>query len=293
MISWTRAADGTISGTLQDAEASDLGAADPVKSSSASVTGNIVDSSVTIRVGGDVGGIFGATFTGTLRGKALDLNVPQSDGQVQTITLAESSVADYNQAVARIRDLSNADRSAASAAASTAASASAAAEAQAALERAEKDLQSALDTLDEDIASLRSSVADLKMAVRDMKKAVDAQYGLFKKAEAASCEDFAAAQSDEEGGSSDVAGVSSTYDGTVLDYESAVDRLDKSLGSTNDLVTTVKDGGGQLPDLTSVRTAKAAGSEAGSAKKAADKQVKALLVRSEHIDTDTRNLNRC
>lgn len=286
LVSWVRGSSDQLTGTIEAARSAAKGSSGPVASSSSAFTGTISGGAVSLQVGGQLGSLFGATITGSLYGDTLTLNVPARNGQVGTVDLVRASAEDYNQAVEHLQSVAEAQRA-------QAASAQASQDAQETLSAASSQLESDLKELKTNTAVLRSGADDLDSALDDIRTALAAQQQLARESRTAGCDDVPSVQSDESGAAADVDGASSDYDGAVSDYEAAVDATKTSGEKVDGGAATVRNGGGQLPDLGASSKAAAALKDAASVRSADDRAVKKLLATSSRVDDETQALSRC
>ncbi len=177
LLTWTQDDSGNLAGSAQLAQAATGGNGPPVTSQTFSLTGRQAGSGVSLTVGAGLGSK--QTWTGTVNGGTLDLQLPQSDGHLAAATLRPSNPAAYNAAVTDLSDRVTEGRAQAQAAKQQA-------EQQATDDRNVQALTDALAQLDSSRAAL-NKVPDLAPRVKAVERAVTAQRQSLAKVQAASC----------------------------------------------------------------------------------------------------------
>ncbi len=154
-LSWADDGGGNLVGSLQSATPNSSGSGDLVKNDNVSFTGTLHGGQISIVTNGILGST--STWTGTLAGDTLTLNMPQDNGSIAPVTFTRGQVTAYNSAVSKFQAQVTQERAQA---ASDAASASANADADAASASAAAALAVADKQVSDDIAALQGSLSD-------------------------------------------------------------------------------------------------------------------------------------
>jgi hypothetical protein len=120
LLQW-RDSSGDLSGTYENAQLSGQAPSQQVSANNGELSGTLDGSAITLTVG------FSQPLYGSLSNGQLALNVPQSDGTIQAGTCNQSSLSDWNKAVAALNSQADSNNQAANRAAAAQASASASA----------------------------------------------------------------------------------------------------------------------------------------------------------------------
>jgi hypothetical protein len=211
LLQW-RDASGDLSGTYEDAQLSGQAPSQQVSADNGELSGTLDGTAITLSVG------FSQPLYGTLSGSQLTLNVPESNGTIQASTCNQSSLSEWNKAVAALNGQVGSDNQAANQAAASQASASASAQ-------QESSAQGDASTLQQDTGGLSG---DLNAVAGDV-KSTDG--------------DLASERSDAANGNGDnCTNASSTV------YNDAASTV------YNDVLSTAYNDGGHLAeDITTVR----------------------------------------
>jgi len=227
-ISWTDDGSGHLTGSLQNATPNKVASGDLVKTVSVSFTGNLHDGQISIVTNGFLG--VSSTWTGSLSGDTLTLNIPQQDGSIAPATFTRGKVSDYNAAVSQLQDNVTQERakaaSDAASAAAKAASDQASAANDAALANADEKVSAALVTLqgslsaglsfDQFTTDMTTLKQDLATTLADSAKAT---------AEGRSNVDACGDSSTAQGDASSVDGDASSIDGDASTAHATIDSL--------------------------------------------------------------------
>src|SRR5215472_5984920 len=100
-LQWQQSSSGDLTGTITDDQLTGTPPDESLSTDTASFTGNVSNGSVSITAEGFLG--INATLTGTLSGGTLSLQVPASDGTIQTDTFNSAGVSTFNADVAGLR----------------------------------------------------------------------------------------------------------------------------------------------------------------------------------------------
>jgi hypothetical protein len=245
-ISWTDDGSGHLVGSLQNATPNTDGNEGLVKTVNVSFTGTLHDGQISVVTNGFLG--VSSTWTGSLAGDALTLNIPQQDGSITPATFARGKVSDYNAAVTQLQDQVTQERAKA---ASEAASAAAAAAAEAARVTAAAVLTDADKQVSDGVAALRGSLSDglsfdafngdmatlqrdLETTRSDALKATSA--GAEARANMDACGDASTAQGD----ASSVGGDESTIGGDESTAQATIDSMAQKAEQLRNAQTTTK-----------------------------------------------------
>ena len=239
LVQWADDGQGNLTGTLQLATPSPESAGAPLKNSSTSLTGTLHDGQVALVLKL----IFGetTTWTGTLKGKVLHLDIPQTDGTVQGVDLTRGEISTYNAAIASLSagvETARAAEASASAAAAAQAADEAAAQQQAADDQARQDAyttaqgqtRDAITQLQETLAQ-PTALADSATAVSHARSHLKAVHAAADKARANAgtvdacsyASDADGADADVQGDEADLEGAQADLDSTISDVQSAID----------------------------------------------------------------------
>ncbi|MHB1490789.1 MAG: DUF2207 domain-containing protein [Cellulomonas sp.] len=101
-VSWTDDGSGHVSGSVQTATANTAGTGDKVTGANASLTGTLHGGQVSLVVNEGLG--VTATWTGSVSGTAMTLNIPNTDGTIAQVTFTRGTVSNYNAAVSAMRN---------------------------------------------------------------------------------------------------------------------------------------------------------------------------------------------
>jgi len=239
-ISWTDDGSGHLTGSLQNATPNSDATGDLVKTVNVSITGNLHDGQISIVTSGFLG--VSSTWTGSLSGDALTLNVPQQDGSIAPVTFAKGKVSDYNAAVSQLEDNVTQERAKAASDAASAAAAAELADADKQVTNAVAALQGSLseglsfDAFTTDMATLKK---DLETTRSDALKATSA--GAEARANMDACGDASTAQGD----ASTVGGDESTIGGDESTAQATIDALARQAKELRNAQTTMKAAYGQ------------------------------------------------
>jgi hypothetical protein len=226
-ISWTDDGSGHFVGSSQNATPNTDSTGDLVKTVTVSFTGTLHDGQISIVTNGFLG--INSTWTGSLSGDALILNIPQQDGSIAPATFARGKVSDFNSAVTALRGQVTQERAKAASDTASAAAAAELADAGTKVTDAVAALQGSLseglsfDAFTADMATLRR---DLEITRSDAQKATSA--GAEARANMDACGDASTAQGD----ASTVGGDESTIGG---DESSAQATIDSVAGKAQEL----------------------------------------------------------
>jgi len=163
-IQWQQSSSGHLQGSMTVDQISGTAPAETLSVNTTPFTGNINGSSVSLTFGG----LFGTTanVVGGISGSTLTLQVPQSDGTIQSASFAQGNLTAFNRAVATLRRQIQTDNT-------QAAQAQAQAQQQQANAQAEQTAQNDVATLSQD-ASLSSGsnlTGDLSNFMSDIQTA--------------------------------------------------------------------------------------------------------------------------
>lgn len=101
-VSWTDDGNGHLSGSVQTATANTASTGDKVTGANASLTGTLHGEQVSLVVNEGLG--VTATWTGSMSGTAMTLNIPNTDGTIAQVTFTRGTVSTYNAAVSEMRN---------------------------------------------------------------------------------------------------------------------------------------------------------------------------------------------
>lgn len=234
-ISWTDDGSGHLVGSLQNAIPNRDSTGDLVKTVNVSFTGTLHDGQISLVTNGFLG--INSTWTGSLSGDALTLNIPQQDGSIAPATFARGKVSDYNSAVTALRSQVTQERAKA---ASDAASAAAAAELADADKQVADDVTAlhgslsdglSFDAFTADMATLKR---DLETTRSDALKATSA--GAEARANMDACGDASTAQGD----ASAVGGDESTIGGDESTAKATIDSVAQKAEELRNAQATMK-----------------------------------------------------
>jgi len=250
-ISWTDDGSGHLTGSLQNATPNTDASGDLVKTVIVSFTGGLHDGQISIVTSGFLG--VSSTWTGSLSGDALTLNIPQQDGSIAPATFSRGKVSDYNAAVSQLEDNVTQERAKA---ASDAAIAAAAAATEAASAAAATVLTDADKQVSDGVSALRGSLSDglsfdafsgdlatlkkdLEITRSDALKATSA--GAEARANMDACGDASTAQGD----ASTVGGDESTIGGDESTAQATIDAVARQAKELRNAQATMKAAYGQ------------------------------------------------
>ncbi len=154
-VSWTDDGGGHLTGSLQHATPNPASTGEPLQTVDASFAGTLNDGRISLVTNGFPG--VTSTWTGTLSGDSLTLNIPQKDGAIAPAAFARGTVSDYNAAVSALKGQVIQKRARAT---SDAASAAAAAAAEADSVAAAAALAAADKQVADGVVALRGSLSD-------------------------------------------------------------------------------------------------------------------------------------
>jgi hypothetical protein len=245
-ISWTDDGNGHLVGSWQSAQPNADSSADLLKTVNVSFTGTLHAGQISIVVSELL--VATSTWTGSLSGDALTLNIPQPDGSVAPATFARGNVSDYNSAVSTLRDQATEKRAKASADAAAAAdaqaSASAGAAAASALTEADRKVSEAIVTLKASLTdglsfdgfttNMAALQTDLELTRADALKATTA--GAEARANMDACGDASTAQGD----ASSVGGDESAIGGDQSAAQPKIDSLSREAQDLRDAQAAMK-----------------------------------------------------
>ena len=250
-IAWVDDGSGHLTGSLQSATPNTDASGDLVKTVNASFTGTLHDGQISIVTNGFLG--VSSTWTGSLSGDALTLNIPQPDGSIVPATFNRGKVSDYNAAVSQLQDNVTQERAKA---ASDAASAAAAASSEAASAAAATVLTDADKQVSDGVSALRGNLSDglsfdafigdmatlnrdLEITRSDALKATSA--GAEARANMDACGDASTAQGD----ASTVGGDESTIGGDESTAQATIGAVARQAKELRDAQATMKVAYGQ------------------------------------------------
>lgn len=234
-VSWQEDSSGHLTGTLTEDQVSGSLPTETLSVNSAPFTGNISNGTVSISVNG---GMFGSTLnlTGTASGNILTLQIPQSDGTVQSATFTSGTLSDFNSAVDKIRRSMNSANAAAYARQQAQQQAQAQASANA---QAEQTAQNDIATLQQDAAPSGNLGGDVSNFQGDIQSAQS---------------DLATEKSDAKGDNSycgavqSVVGDAQSVDGDLQSVSGDVQSMTPDISTVRQDISTVRN------DLASLRS---------------------------------------
>jgi hypothetical protein len=224
-LSWTDDGSGHLVGALQNATANSTGTGDLVNSVNVSFTGTLNGGQISIVTSGVLGST--STWTGSLAGDTLTLNMAQDNSSIAPVTFARGKLSVYNSAVSKLQDQVTQERtkaaSDAASASAKAASDQASAANDAALANADEKVSAALVTLqgslsaglsfDQFTTDMTTLKQDLATTLADSAKAVAGG-----RSNVDACGDSSTAQGDAssvDGDASSIEGDASTAHATI------------------------------------------------------------------------------
>lgn len=180
-LSWTQSGDeldGQITQSLADSDP----LAGEVDTNRASFTGTADGDAVSLRIDRGLGST--STITGTIDGTELRLSFPGQDGGSTPIVFREGGDAEYNAALARLREKTGQQKSAAEAEARESQAREDGTDAAAAVHGAVTNLQSSADTAGEsnpaeydvDLATIQAALDTVKASYEVVQQAIDNSY---------------------------------------------------------------------------------------------------------------------
>jgi hypothetical protein len=206
LLQW-RDSTGGLSGTYEFAQLSGQAPSEQVNSNSGELSGTLNGTAITLSIG------LSQPLYGTLSNGQLTLNVPQSDGTIQAGTCNQSSLSDWNKAVASLSSQASGDNNAANQ--------------QAAQQQHDQQVNQAQQSLAGDVSSLEgdsttltndNSLAD---AVNQMKSDYGKEQSEWQTVQSVSCQNM-------------------SYDAGTVGYDAGTVNYD--LGTLNYDVTSLQDG---------------------------------------------------
>lgn len=223
-IQWQQSSSGHLQGTMTVDQISGTAPTETLSANTTPFTGNVNDSSVSLTFGG----LFGITanVVGSASGSTLTLQVPQSDGTIQSASFTQGNLTSFNTAVATLRRQIHADNA-------RAAQAQAQAQQQQANARAEQTAQNDIATLRQD-ASLSSDsnlAGDLSNFLSDIQTA---------QSDLATEKQDASRDNSYCDATQTVAGDAQSVDGDLQSVQGDVQSLTPDIATTRQDITTVQ-----------------------------------------------------
>lgn len=154
LLQW-RENSGDLSGTYQSVQVSGQALSEEVSSNSGGLSGTLDGTAITLSIG------LSQPLYGSLSDGQLSLNVPQSNGTIQTATCRQASIADWNKEVAALSSQVNADNQQANQAEAQASHDQDASQAQQSLAHDVASLEGDSETLNND-NSLATDISQMK-----------------------------------------------------------------------------------------------------------------------------------
>lgn len=224
LLQWRQSSE-NLSGTYQSAQLSGQAPSEQVSANSGDLSGTLDGTAVTLTVG------LSQPLYGTLSGGKLSLNVPQSDGTIQTATCNQASISDWNNTVAALNSQAAGDNQLADQA-----------QAQAShdqnVSQAQQSMANDVTSLQDDSATLNNDNS-LASAVSQMGQDYKQEQADFQTEQSDSC-DSMGGDADTVGGDADtVGGDLDTLDGDITYLQSGEIQTVKSdlANVRNDLST--------------------------------------------------------
>ena len=271
-LQWTQA-DGALTGSLTMAY-TPSGDPTTLKTQNAAFTGVLSGSSVTLSFPEGLG--VSTTWTGAFNGSSLVLSFATASGNLNTLTFAPASVADYNQALAQVQAQVQQAQGAASAAAAAQQQQQALQQAQQAIDQDVQQVQADLGYLPPDTTQLRADVHhipdDLAQQAKDVQQALqDEQATLTAAQQNAAGGDVCGDANTVQGDANTVQGDENTVEGDGNTLSGDVNTIQ---GATSQLQQAFQDLQGALAALPSYQPAGAPSQQdVSSAMDAANKAV--------------------
>lgn len=299
-------AKGSLSGSVNDVEVPSSNSGPPVTTTSLSVSGAHQGAALTLTVNAGLG--ITQTWSGSLKGLTLTLQVPQKDGSLQT---AKFQRADENRYEAAVKNLSDRVTQArqeeaqqAQASAQAQAQAQAEEEAQASQAAASQALAAAQSNLSDAMNSLNQSLAALSVQSKVTSAMADAQAGYQSEADAynaaralagptANCQQLSDAITKVSDTATDLSSQLAAVSSAVGDVDGAVGQVQSAVGSARQTVQEMQAAGGapEASVTAAISDADAKASAASQAGNTANAQVQDMSNKSDQILNDADKLS--